>query len=122
MAGVKRVLAGRRLVAAAVFAVAVGASLPGTAALAATVSNAGTAAVEVSTIGDGNARATLSIPGGEVREDVCPNGCILTLVGVDDADYTLEGDERVTIENGKLYYDGPIIAPDEANSENAAEN
>jgi len=122
MADVQRVLAGFRLVAAAIIVVGVGASVPVTAAMAATVSNAGREAVEVSTIGDGNARATLSIPGSDVRKDVCPTGCILTLVGVDDADYTLEGDERVTIENGKLYYDGPIIAPDEADSENAAED
>ena len=43
-------------------------------------------------------------PGG-VLKGVCSGGCIVVLEGAEDGSYVLEGNERVAIEDGVIYYD-----------------
>ncbi len=46
-------------------------------------------------------------PSGSIK-DVCLEGCQITLMGEQDATYVLEGKEQVTIEGGRLYWDGTL--------------
>ena len=41
--------------------------------------------------------------------NVCKNGCIVRIDASAEKDFILEGTERVSIENGLMYYDGEII-------------
>lgn len=82
------------------------------AAEASTLANADSRAYELRIEPvSGGARA-LEIAPGQTLDEVCPEGCELTLVGVEDATYKLEGNERVTIETGLIYYDGPLERPE----------
>ena len=49
-----------------------------------------------------------TIPASGSLKEVCLEGCRLTLVGEEDATYIIEGKEHVTIEDGRLYWDGPL--------------
>lgn len=65
----------------------------------------------------------LSIASDETIEKLCPEGCTMTLVGVDDATYRLEGTEMVTIETGGVvYYDGQLPPAGEAAESSAPAN
>jgi len=44
-----------------------------------------------------------------VLEGICPNGCVIRLNDSDDDEYTLDGNESVSIEGGFVYYDGPEV-------------
>ena len=66
------------------------------------------------TIDEGSKRATHEIAAGGQLNDVCQQGCIVILDGVDDGTYRLpEGNEIVTIEEGVLFYDGAVAAKPE---------
>jgi hypothetical protein len=77
------------------------------APLAATLTNADRAAREI-TIIIGDARKSQTVAGGGVVEDLCPEGCIVRIDNDAGRDFVLEGRERVTIEDGLLYYDGEL--------------
>jgi len=51
---------------------------------------------------------------GKSLTGICKDGCIIRLNGSGDADYALEGTERVSIEGGLVYYDGEEIKPKDA--------
>lgn len=57
---------------------------------------------------EGESRKTQTLKQGAVIENLCPDGCIVRIDGDPARDFILEGRERVTIENGLLYYDGEI--------------
>lgn len=60
------------------------------------------------TVLKGASRATHPIAAGKRLFGLCPDGCILRLEGAEDGRYTLEGNERLAIEDGVIYYDdGP---------------
>lgn len=52
---------------------------------------------------------------------VCPDGCIMRLRGVKDGAWKLEGDERVTIENSLVFYDGPAPKAKDGAAKSASE-
>lgn len=45
---------------------------------------------------------------GDALASICQKGCIVRLNDSENDEYELEGDEIVSIEDGYLYYDGPI--------------
>lgn len=56
-------------------------------------------------ITSGGQRSEHSLAAGGVLKGVCSGGCIVTLDGAEDGSYVLEGNERVAIEDGVMYYD-----------------
>ncbi len=61
------------------------------------------------TIIKGASRTNETIAAGGHRENLCPNGCIVRIDKDPKRDFILEGDERVSIESGLLYYDGELV-------------
>ncbi len=61
---------------------------------------------------ESRARKEQVIAASQVIEDICPNGCVLRLVGEKDSDYIIETGERVSIEEGLVYYDDAAETPD----------
>lgn len=51
---------------------------------------------------------------GDALASICQKGCIVRLNDSENDEYELEGDEIVSIEDGYLYYDGPIAPQSEA--------
>ncbi len=78
-------------------------------ALAATLTNADTAQHTI-TIIEGGARVDRKVASGGTLKQLCTNGCIVRIDSDPGRDFILEGRERVTIENGLLYYDGELPA------------
>ena len=77
---------------------------------AATVTNGDRVTRKITVI-MGTSRQTHELkPGGHLK-DVCKRRCIVRLDDNDDKDFVLDGTERVTIEDGLLYYDGEVVAP-----------
>lgn len=60
------------------------------------------------TIISGEQRSEHTLAPGAVVKGVCVGGCIVVLDGVEDGTYVLEGDERVAIEDGFIYYDDDV--------------
>ncbi len=58
-----------------------------------------------------SARQEHELAPGKSLTDFCKDGCIIRLNGSADADYQLEGTERVSIEGGLVYYDGEEVKP-----------
>ena len=87
-----------------------------------------TAVAATLTNADRNDRTISIIKGAELRtetmkssaliKDLCPDGCIVRIDGDPERDFILEGRERVTIENGLLYYDGEISSEAETEDSN----
>jgi hypothetical protein len=91
-------------IAVVVFAVLAGAMPAG----ATTLVNADTKVHELRIESRAGGRA-LTVEPNQTVEALCPEGCTLTLVGLEDATYRLEGTEKVTIEaGGVVYYDGQL--------------
>lgn len=77
-----------------------------------------TSAADAATIANHDDKATkLTVIEGPAREDrvldpgkeiagICRKGCIIRLNGKVNDEYELDGSERVSIEDGFLYYDG----------------
>lgn len=87
---------------------------------ATTLVNADTKAYELRIEARSGGRV-LSVAPEQKVEDLCPEGCTMTVVGVDDATYRLEGTEIVTIETGGIvYYDGQIPKDDDTTAGEAA--
>jgi len=61
------------------------------------------------TVIKGADRHTQEVEGGVQVKALCPDGCIVRLDNDPERDFILEGRERVTIEDGLLYYDGEIL-------------
>lgn len=85
------------------------------AAVAATINNADRAPRTISIQSKASSRMVTVDPGRSL-EDVCNDGCVVTIEGESDGEWRLDGSERVTIEDALLYYDGPVAAKDEGAS------
>ena len=68
----------------------------------------------------GDTRETQIVKSGALVKDLCANGCIVRIDNDPERDFILEGRERVTIEDGLLYYDGEQApeaqSPDKSNA------
>ncbi len=82
--------------------------LAGQPASAAQLINNDQRSYEIRIVAD-NERQSQQVAPGNTVDNLCPQGCILTLVGVEDGAYVLEGKEDVSIENGMLYYASPYV-------------
>ena len=60
------------------------------------------------TVIKGETRTTQTVKQGALVKGLCPDGCIVRLNDDPKRDFILEGRERVTIEDGLLYYDGEM--------------
>ncbi|MEL6299978.1 MAG: hypothetical protein AAFQ45_15555 [Pseudomonadota bacterium] len=98
-------------------ALAVGAGLAfaaGTTPLnASTITNADRTTHQLR-ITEGTDVRVVSLAAAALLEDVCKARCTIRLNGDPQADYVLEGNERVSIEDGLVYYDGPVGGEDDA--------
>ena len=60
------------------------------------------------TIIRGDQRTTHALKGGALLENLCEKGCIVRIDDDPQRDFILEGRERVSIEDGLMYYDGEV--------------
>lgn len=96
----------RRALLSLVLSVGTVAALPLTsAAQAATVVNRDETAAKVTVI-DGITREDHLLGPGKTLDGVCQKGCIIRLNDSEKDEYELDGSERVTVEDGFLYFDG----------------
>jgi hypothetical protein len=63
---------------------------------------------KVTIVEDGQSEDHILAPSA-VLEGICPKGCVIRLNDSDDDEYTLDGNESVSIEGGFVYYDGPEV-------------
>ena len=61
----------------------------------------------------GAERKTTDLSAGGVLKQFCPKGCVIRIDGDPKRDFVLEGRERVTVEDGLLYYEGEMPAEDQ---------
>lgn len=87
-------------------AVVAASSLPHTSA-AATLTN-GDRVTRTVTVIVGASRKTHELKPGSLLKELCTKRCIVRIDNSDDKDFVLDGTERVTIEDGLLYYDGEV--------------
>ncbi len=62
------------------------------------------------TVIKGSSRDSQTVKAGALIKEFCPDGCIVRINKDPQRDFILEGRERVTIEDGLLYYDGELAA------------
>ncbi len=88
-------------------------SLSATAATASvTVTNRDTKDHQVTIIEDNGAKTNdHTLKPEQVLDGICTKGCILRLNGKAEDEYELEATDRVSIEEGYLYYDDPQPEP-----------
>ncbi|MGI9421676.1 MAG: hypothetical protein ACR2PA_00605 [Hyphomicrobiaceae bacterium] len=79
------------------------------AAVAATITNADRVDRSI-TIIVGNRRTTHALKAGGLLEELCTDGCVVRIDDDPKRDFILEGRERVSIEDGLMYYDGEVAA------------
>ncbi len=77
-------------------------------ASAVTLKNEDTRSYDIDVIPKGN-RKSLKIGPGATLDALCKKDCLIALVGVPDAVYIMEGNEKVRIEKGLVYYVEPYI-------------
>lgn len=80
-------------------------------ARAATIINADAAPYTLTIVAN-NERSSATIAPDQSLDDVCPDGCIVSIEGKTDATYVLEGREQVTIQDGLLYWDRTLPTPE----------
>ncbi|MEO1205789.1 MAG: hypothetical protein AAFV45_05605 [Pseudomonadota bacterium] len=68
-----------------------------------TIANASTKTWQL-TIVKGATRAGYTLEPNQVLTGLCPKGCTLALAGAKDGTYILEGNERLSVEDGVVYY------------------
>ena len=74
---------------------------------AASIKNIDTRSYELDIIA-GSQRESLKVEPGASLTSFCSNGCVVSLNGVEDSEYKLEGGESLIIEEGRVYYDKPL--------------
>lgn len=84
---------------------AIAALLMTSTASAVTITNQDDQAFRLTVIEDTVRQETLLKP-GQVIERVCQQGCIIRLNDSEIDEYELDGSERVSVEEGFLYFDG----------------
>ena len=60
------------------------------------------------TVIEGEAQTDHILKAAAVIEEICMKGCVVRLNDSENDEYELEGTEVVSIEDGYLYYDGPV--------------
>jgi len=98
-------------------AIATGPSL----ATAATITNADRSAYDIEIV-EGTETSTKRLEPSALLNNICPGGCVIRLNGDRKAEYILDGTERVSIEDGLVYYDGAVQAPEGEADANAEPN
>lgn len=71
------------------------------------------------TVIEGNAAKTHVLQPSAKLEGICIQGCVLRLDGSEADEYELDGSEVVSIEDGYLYYDGPVASAEPKKAEDA---
>ena len=61
-----------------------------------------------------SARRLVAVEPGKAITDFCPDGCVIRVDEDETRDFLIEGNERLSIENGLVYFDGEIVEKDEA--------
>ncbi|MEM9029173.1 MAG: hypothetical protein AAGC70_12470 [Pseudomonadota bacterium] len=79
-------------------------------AVSATISNGDAKTYQLRVTGKSGSRSEMLGPGKTIRE-ICTKGCVVRLNDDPNNEWELEGDERVTIEDGLVFYDGPENKP-----------
>ncbi|MEM1306224.1 MAG: hypothetical protein AAGG99_01755 [Pseudomonadota bacterium] len=82
-----------------------------THAHAATIINADAKSYTLTIVAN-DERSSATIAPDQSLDDVCPDGCIVSIEGKTDATYVLEGREQVTIQDGLLYWDRTLPTPE----------
>ena len=59
-----------------------------------------------------SARRLVTVEPGKAITDFCPDGCIIRVDEDENRDFLIEGNERLSIENGLIYFDGEIVEKD----------
>ncbi|MFN0219733.1 MAG: hypothetical protein ACKVP4_13070 [Hyphomicrobium sp.] len=97
---------------------AIAALLMTSTASAVTITNRGDKEAKLTVI-EGSARQDKLLQAGKMIEGVCQKGCIIRLNDSEKDEYELEGSERVSVEEGFLYYDDldAVSAPQGADSQ-----
>ena len=67
-----------------------------------------------------SARRLVAVEPGKAISDFCPNGCVIRVDDDETRDFLIEGNERLSIENGLVYFDGEIASKDGAAGETPA--
>lgn len=62
-------------------------------------------------VGTGNAVQSIVLEPGKATGAICPKGCIVELVGVAGGSYEIEGDDALSIEQDRIYYEGASSLP-----------
>lgn len=101
---------GLRLILVPFTVVAVASSVAlGSGAKAASITNADGAEHGLSII-EGSRKRDLHVKAGDRIDQICKDGCIVRVDADTGREFILEGTERVSIENGLIYYDGEVVA------------
>lgn len=105
-----RISNGLRLTLASFTVVALASSVVmGSGAHAASITNADSAEHGLSII-EGSRKRDLHVKGGDRIDQICRDGCIVRIDADTGREFVLEGTERVSIENGLIYYDGEVAS------------
>lgn len=67
-----------------------------------------------------SARRLVAVEPGKAISDFCPDGCVIRVDEDETRDFLIEGNERLSIENGLVYFDGEIASKDGAAGETPA--
>lgn len=67
-----------------------------------------------------SARRLVAVEPGKTISDFCPDGCVIRVDEDETRDFLIEGNERLSIENGLVYFDGEIASKDGAAGETPA--
>jgi hypothetical protein len=67
-----------------------------------------------------SARRLVAVEPGKAISDFCPDGCVIRVDEDETRDFLIEGNERLSIENGLVYFDGEIARKDGATGETPA--
>jgi hypothetical protein len=60
------------------------------------------------TVIEGEVRADHMVKPSQTLNGICAKGCTIRLNDSEDDEYLLEANDVVSIEDGSLYYDGPV--------------
>lgn len=83
-------------------ALSLSAFLAASAASAVTVTNLDDESRTV-TVEEGNSSKDHVVEPGAILEGICPQGCLISIKGVDEDPYELDGPEATVIEDGQLW-------------------
>lgn len=62
-------------------------------------------------------RRRIDVEPGKAIADFCVDGCVIRLDEDENRDFLIEGNERLSIENGLVYFDGEVVETDRAKAD-----